>query len=66
MANSIKDHTDPKAPATRPAKRLREDEKPDQLAKKVKEAENRQEALIDEALEESFPSSDPIAPKHIT
>lgn len=31
-----------------------------------REAENRQEALIDEALEESFPGSDPIAPKRIT
>jgi hypothetical protein len=29
-------------------------------------AEDRQEALLDEALEETFPSSDPISPKHIT
>ena len=29
-------------------------------------AESRQEALLDEANEESFPASDPISPKHIT
>ena len=39
--------------------------KPDQLAGKVAEAENRQEALIDEAVEETFPGSDPISPKHV-
>lgn len=26
----------------------------------------RQDALLDEAVEETFPASDPIAPKHIT
>ncbi|HMP63132.1 MAG TPA: hypothetical protein PKA17_08645 [Phenylobacterium sp.] len=36
--------------------------KPDQLEH---EAENRQEALIDEAVEESFPASDPPPPKRI-
>lgn len=41
-------------------------EKHDQMAAKEKRAEDRQEALIDEALEETFPSSDPISPKHIT
>jgi hypothetical protein len=45
---------------------LAEGEKHDQLAGKEKRAEDRQEALIDEALEETFPSSDPISPKHIT
>ena len=30
------------------------------------EAEDRQEALLDEAIEETFPGSDPISPKHIT
>ena len=30
------------------------------------DGEHRQEALIDEAVEETFPASDPIAPKHIT
>lgn len=37
--------------------------KPDQLEQ---DAENRQEALIDESVEESFPASDPPTPKHIT
>jgi hypothetical protein len=37
-------------------------EKPDQLADRVKESEGRKEALLDEALEETFPSSDPISP----
>ncbi|MBI1197181.1 MAG: hypothetical protein GC203_04895 [Phenylobacterium sp.] len=38
--------------------------KHDQMADR--EAESRQEALVDEALEETFPSSDPISPKRIT
>jgi hypothetical protein len=40
--------------------------KHDQMAAKEKRSEDRQEALLDEALEETFPSSDPISPKHIT
>ncbi len=40
--------------------------KPDQLADHLENAEDRQEALIDEGLEESFPASDPLSPKHIT
>lgn len=28
--------------------------------------EKRQDQLLDEAVEETFPASDPIAPKHIT
>jgi len=39
---------------------------PDQLAHHLKNAEDRQEALIDEGIEESFPASDPLSPKHIT
>lgn len=38
----------------------------DHIAHKVKPDEHRQEALIDEAVEETFPASDPISPKHIT
>jgi hypothetical protein len=38
----------------------------DHLGPKVRLDEHRQEALIDEAVEETFPCSDPIAPKHIT
>jgi hypothetical protein len=53
-------------PHARPAKPIPEGVKPDQLADKEACAEDRQEALLDEALEETFPSSDPISPKHIT
>ena len=53
-------------PSSRPADRLKDGEKCDQLAEREAEAEDRQEALLDEAIEETFPSSDPIAPKHIT
>ncbi|HSV03185.1 MAG TPA: hypothetical protein VLI41_08260 [Phenylobacterium sp.] len=54
------------APHSRPAKPLAQDEKHDQLAEKEAAAEDRQEALLDEAIEETFPGSDPISPKHIT
>lgn len=43
-----------------------EGEKHDHMAAREKTAEDRQEALLDEALEETFPGSDPISPKHIT
>ncbi len=39
-------------------------QKPDQLD--GKEAENRQEALVDEGVEETFPASDPVSVKRIT
>jgi hypothetical protein len=45
---------------------LKDDEKHDQLAGKERESEDRQEALLDEGLEESFPSSDPPSVKRIT
>lgn len=55
------------APHAREADRpLQEGEKHDQLAAKVETAENRQEALLDEGLEESFPGSDPVSVKRIT
>ena len=38
----------------------------DQLAERAANSEDRQEALLDEAIEETFPASDPISPKHIT
>lgn len=41
-------------------------EKPDHMAEREAQAEDRQEALLDEAIEETFPGSDPISPKHIT
>lgn len=53
-------------PASRPIKPLPEGEKHDHLARHEAQAEDRQEALLDEALEETFPGSDPISPKHIT
>jgi len=41
-------------------------EKFDHLAARETDTGNRQEALLDEAIEETFPGSDPISPKHIT
>ncbi len=43
-----------------------EEQKPDQLKPHLKDAEDRQEALIDEGVEETFPASDPVSPKRIT
>ncbi|PZU73029.1 MAG: hypothetical protein DI531_11895 [Brevundimonas sp.] len=42
-----------------------EEGKPDQLHK-LEEAEDRQQALVDEGLEETFPASDPVSVKRIT
>jgi sporulation protein YlmC with PRC-barrel domain len=42
------------------------DEKVDHLAARVEKSESRQEALLDEAVEESFPASDPVSAKRIT
>jgi hypothetical protein len=53
-------------PHARKVAPLPEGEKLDQLADKKARAESHQEALLDEALEETFPGSDPISPKHIT
>jgi len=55
------------APHSREAETpLDEGEKHDQLAEKVECSESRQEALLDEGLEESFPGSDPVSVKRIT
>lgn len=43
-----------------------EDGKPDQLREADRNAEDRQEALIDEGVEETFPASDPVSAKRIT
>ena len=52
---------------TAPAKKApREEGKPDQLKDKAKAAESRQEALLDEGVEETFPASDPVSAKRIT
>lgn len=56
--------TDVDAPSSRPAES--QHGKPDQLQEAERHAESRQEALIDEAVEETFPASDPPTPKHIT
>lgn len=54
------------AAETRPIEAPPADQKHDQLAEREAIAEDRQEALLDEAIEETFPGSDPISPKHIT
>ena len=43
---------DPNGPSSRPAQPLNEGQKPDQLNKDDRKAETRQEALVDEAVEE--------------
>ena len=58
-----KDH-DPDTAPTRPA--APEQGKTDQLKDHADEAESRQEALIDQAVEESMDASDPPSPKQIT
>lgn len=57
------DH-DENTPHARRAAPMRDDH--DQLHKKEKDAEDRQEALIDEGVEETFPASDPVSAKRIT
>ena len=53
-------------PHARKVEPLPEGKKHDHLAEKKARAESHQEALLDEAIEETFPSSDPISPKHVT
>lgn len=55
----------PHSPHARRAEPLSFDKKHDQLAEKKAKAETDQDALLDEALEESFPGSDPISPSHV-
>ena len=68
-------HTDPDKPTAREddgpdapyaRKAAREHGKPDHLREKNRLAEDHQEALLDEGLEETFPASDPVAAKQIT
>jgi len=63
---AIEEHRHIDSPATRPATPAPEGEKVDHLAEREAKSEDRQEALLDEAIEETFPGSDPISPKHIT
>jgi len=65
-AAAIEEHRHIEAPETHPVEPTPEGKKHDQMAEREAEAEDRQEALLDEAIEETFPSSDPISPKHIT
>lgn len=44
----------------------REHGKPDQLKPEDRKAEDRQQALVDEGIEETFPASDPVSVKRIT
>ncbi len=53
-------------PHSREVEPLKNGEKHDHMAAREKRTENRQQALLDEAIEETFPGSDPISPKHIT
>lgn len=63
---AIEEHRHIDAPATRPVEPAPAGEKVDHMAEREAAAEDRQEALLDEAIEETFPGSDPISPKHIT
>lgn len=58
-----RDH-DSETPHARRAKAVKG--KPDQMRRREEEAEDRQEALVDEGLEETFPASDPVSVKRIT
>ena len=66
MNNHVDHQQAPPDEAAHAHKAPREQGKPDQLKKKVDEAEDRQEALIDEGVEETFPASDPVSVKRIT
>lgn len=63
---AVEEHRHIDAPSSRPVEPLPEGQKPDHMAEREAAAEDRQEALLDEAIEETFPGSDPISPKHIT
>jgi hypothetical protein len=63
---SIEEHRHIETPHAKRVAPLEDGEKPDHMARREAQAEDRQEALLDEAIEETFPSSDPISPKHIT
>lgn len=62
--NKAQEDCDPETPHAKRAPR--EDGKPDQLREGERDAEDRQEALVDEGVEETFPASDPVSVKRIT
>ena len=63
---AIEEHRHIDTPHARHVDPLAHGEKHDHMAEREAGAEDRQEALLDEAIEETFPGSDPISPKHIT
>ena len=68
MTNPSKtDHQQAPADDVKHARKAeREHGKPDQLREQDRESETRQEALVDEGVEETFPASDPVSVKRIT
>ena len=61
------DHQQARPDDVSAVRRTRPDaDKPDQLHEEERHAENRQEALVDEGVEETFPASDPVSVKRIT
>lgn len=62
--NKTREDCDPETPHAKRA--AREVGKPDQLREEERHAEDRQEALVDEGVEETFPASDPVSVKRIT
>lgn len=64
MSDHAKRDCDPATPQA--VRAARTHGKPDQLVPHVDDAEDRQEALLDEGVEESFPASDPVSAKRIT
>ncbi len=63
-APTAREDGDPETPHARKAPR--ETGKPDQLREAARGSEDRQEALLDEGLQETFPASDPVSAKRIT
>ncbi len=63
-SNKAREDRDPDTPHAKKARR--QAGKPDQLREKARHAESRQEALVDEGIEETFPASDPVSVKRIT
>lgn len=60
--NKAQEDCDPDTPHAKRAEPQKG--KPDQLTDR--DSENRQEALVDEGIEETFPASDPVSVKRIT
>jgi hypothetical protein len=67
MSDHKSDHQQSPADDVKHAKKASpEFGKADQLKDKEAGAEDRQEALVDEGIEETFPASDPVSVKRIT